>query len=523
MPTDAASILRKWMPYFLLPLYTYLPQSDLVLATSLSFTLILLGIFMKAGGRWGAMCICAPLSYYEPFAIAASIVLARRKDGYPTIIPIWAALFLLISVFPPPLWAGAIYFWGIPFLAILSLCVARLLQHIGEKRLTLACLSVVLAATGTEAFIIACDSGVHYGSPNVHLSDNFIRNAISSGRFLLEDNAELENNDKTTSFVFSPGLTERDIATRKTGKYYLLGEHDNMNGFVMLNRSFNNDSIRQHEPWAFNRPCMAAFLRIASMKDSFYCSNLGGTLKRECCLTPFAWRYDAWGIPRILLGERTEDEKEVILIGDSDIAVSFLAPYNASFLSALYHQDWMIVLPYILALLAVLVAYALNSRVVYVAILALPLLYFIDPSPNKNEFDAIVRFEGITIKSPHTDNSPDKIVNNLSRLGKTVHVGKGNAKNVIYVIANDFKLGELKERGIIFLMPGATLRFNGKFYFVKNIPLGVKKEGSIAVPDARGIVIDDKEQDSSLVTSGNAIIIGTGSPQDMADITRLMK
>lgn len=91
---------------------------------------------------------------------------------------------------------------------------------------------------------------------------------------------------------------------KKGGVFYLYGEHDNMNNFISKNQSFNNDSIHQHEPWSYNRPCMITFFRNASMKDPFFCNNLGSTIKKETWVIPLVWRYNKVGIPKIIIGKK---------------------------------------------------------------------------------------------------------------------------------------------------------------------------------------------------------------------------
>lgn len=513
------------MPFLLLPLTSWFVQDCFEFAICWASGLILLGAISKEKQTWlyGLMALCALAAYYEPFILVVNIILSSqlKKKRFLTI---WTAIFLYISIFPLPVISFSIYFWGIPFLSLATIAVSHLVATVHEKKLVTGSLLIITTLISIQATCLYMNDSIHYGMPGENLSKNFILNAIQSGRYSLEDSVK---NGTRTSFTFVEGETsEAVMKDQQAGTYYLLGEHDNMNGFIAKNPSFNNDSIRQHKPWAHNRPCMAAFLWISSMKDPFLCSNLGATVKRENWLTPLAWRYSLLGIPQLVIGKKIIDGKTVCLIGDSDIAVNFLAPYNANFLSALYDQNWRSLIPYI-AVLAIITTLFLASinLAACAALCLLPTLIFVNPGDNVNFFDALVRFEGIPVKSAHTDNSPEKLINNLSRGGKTVSMGKGNAKNLIYIIGKDFSLGDeaVSKRTIIFLLPGSCLYYKGKTYAPKDIPLGSQTINGVTVPDARNLEADDKDLGKSLMEDGKVVIVGTASPQRMSDLARLLK
>lgn len=516
--------MRKWMPFFLLPLSSWLVQDCFEFAICWASGLILLTVISKEKDAWlyGLMAICALGAYYEPFILTANIILSGKLEK-SRFLTIWTAIFLCISIFPLPVMSFSIYFWGIPFLSLSTLVIFRLTAAIAEKKIITGSFLIITILVSIQAVCLYMNDDIHYGAPGENLSENFILNAIQSGRYSLEDTGR---NGIRTSFVFGEGeACEVDMKDWPAGTYYLLGEHDNMNRFVAKNPSFNDDSIRQHEPWAYNRPCMVSFLWSASMKDPFFCSNLGATVKRENWLRPLVWRYSRAGIPQIVIGKKSLDGKSVYLIGDSDIAVKFLAPYNANFLSMLYGQNWLSLIPYIIVLALITAFLPISGNLAYAALCLLPMLAFANPGDNTNAFDALVKFEGIPVKSAHTDNSPENIVNSLSRLGKTVSMGKGNARNVVYIIGNDFVLRDETgdKRTIAFLLPGSSLYYMGKTYAPVDIPQGDQAINGVTIPDARNLKVDGRDAGISLMDDGKIVIVGTASPQRMANLARLLK
>lgn len=495
------------------------------------------------GSRYAPVCGIMALyslgAYWEPFLLTANIVLACRLQKGGGLV-IWTTLFLCLQICPLPLWTFFPYFWGLPFLSLATLTIYRLLlcpqteRYIGTlspKKLAAGCLAIVCALMTIQMADGLTNNDVHYSVTKGLLTENFLRNAISSGRLVPEDS---DARGIRTSFVFeNETINEKNIQEHPKGTYVLLGEHDNMNGFVMSNPSFNDDFVRQFEPWAWNRPVMAAFLRIASMKDPFYCSNLGATLKRDGDLIPLAWRYHPSGVPQIVVGETERDGHRLILAGDSDIAVSFLAPYNANFLAALYSQNVLALFPYLCVLFLLLtfvVFWGVKSWAVTVFLCLLPALPFVDFVKNINVFDVLIRFHGITVKSAHTDNAPDSIVNFFAKAGLTVTMDKGEPQNTVHVVGRAFHLedGGSDVRTVVLLLPGACLLYGDRKYVAQDLPLGTRKvdvpvaSRAIVIPDARELAADGKPLGTSLVDDGKVLIIGTSSPQRVTDLPRLL-
>lgn len=529
------------MPFLLLPLSSWLVQAQFELALCWAMASILLMAYFgsKYAPICGIMALCSLGAYWEPFLLTTNIVLACRlqKGGF---LVIWTTLFLCLQIRPLPLWTFFPYFWGLPFLALatwtiyelfLRLLIERYIGKLSLKKLTAGCLAIVCALVTIQTAEVLTNNDIHYGVTRGILTENFLRNAIFSSRFVQE---ESDARGTRTSFVFENGaINEKNIQEHPKGTYVLLGEHDNMNGFVTSNPSFNDDFVRQFEPWAWNRPVMAAFLRIASMKDPFYCSNLGATLKRDGALIPLAWRYHPSGVPQIVVAEKKRDGHRLILAGDSDIAVSFLAPYNANFLAALYSQNALAHLPYLCALFLLLtfvVFWGVKSWAVTIFLCLLPALPFVDLVKNINDFDVLIRFHGIPVKSAHTDNAPDRIVNVFAKAGLTVTMDKGDPQNTVHVVGGAFSLedGEGDVRTVVLLLPGASLLYGNRKYVARDLPLGTRKvdvpaaSRAIVIPDARELAVDGKPLGTSLVNDGKVLIIGTSSPQRVADLPRLL-
>ena len=539
----AASTTRfgEWVPFLLLPLSSWLVQAQFELALCWVMAIILLMTYF--GSKYalvcGTMALCSLGAYWDPFLLTANIVLAcRLKKG--SLLAIWTTLFLCLQIRPLPLWTSFPYFWGLPFLAlatgaIYGLLLRRLTEGgikwtLSPKKLATGCLALVCAMVVIQTADVLTNNDVHYGATRGLLTDNFLRNAVPSGRFVPEDS---DAHGTRTSFVFEKeAVNEENLNKSPKGTYILLGEHDNMNGFVTSNPSFNDDVVRQYEPWGWNRPAMSAFLRIASMKDPFYCSNLGATLKWDDDLVPLAWRYSPSGMPQIVVGEKERDGRRLILAGDSDIAISFLAPYNANFLTALYSQNSRSCLLYLCALLLLLALVAfrgVNSQVVTVFLCILPALFFVDPIKNSNKFDVLVRFHGIPVKSAHTDNAPEKIVNVLAREGLSVTMSKGDPQNSVHVVGDSIHLEKegCEKRTVVLLLPGASLIYGDRKYVAQDLPLGahkvdVPRHKTIVIPDARELTVNGAPLGTSLASDGKVLIIGTSSPQRMTDLPDLL-
>lgn len=517
-----ASIQDKcgWMPFLLLPLSTWWTQADFNLALCYATGCAVLAV--TSGSRqapiYGIMAACSAASYFNPLLQTVNIFLASKLDTkWKTFAIVWITIFVGLSIFPLPF---SIYFYGIPALILISWPLSIFFKKLPENATLSSAVIFITILLANTAITSRVNMPVHYGQITNLLSDNFIKNAISSGKFISGNS----KGNMTTSFVFEKGsLSEESIS--EDGTYYFLGEHDNMNGFVKSNPDFNDASIRQNEPWAFNRPCMTAFLRLASMKDPFFCSNLGTTIKQSIFLLPLAWRYNEFGIPQVVIGKTQDGGKIFYLVGDSDIAVDFLAPYNANFLADLYGQNWMAPLPYIFIIILATILYLWGSSILWGVLCLIPIAGFVNLNTNTNKFDVIIAFEGITVKSPHIDNSPDKIINNLSRQKKTVRLGYGNAKNTVILVGSDYhlKIQANTEKPIVFLLPGARLFIDDAVYETVDIPLGNIFHDKVNIPDAREIKANGKSIGQCLIETPRFVIIGTASPQRMTDITKLLK
>lgn len=503
----------RWMPFSLLPLATWWPQADFNSAFCWATGLVILATArgMRQAPVYGIMSACSVLSQFNPLLQAANIFLASRLNTpCKHFFTAWMTAFTALSIFPLPY---SILFWGAPATALASWPLAACLKRLPEK--AAAFLPGLLIAALLAGMSLDTRQGEtsRPGFASSLVSENFLKNAILG-----------ETAGTGTSFVFEKGAPTEQTITGG-GTWHLLAEHDDMNGLTAENPDFNADSIRQPEPWAFNRPCMAAMLRLASMRDPFLCSNLGCTIRQEPGLFPLAWRYGKTGIPQVVIGRKRENGATLYLVGDSDIAVDFLAPYNANFLAELYGQNPASPLPWALVLALASILTQRTPRLALATLCLLPAAGLFGTGANPNKFDAAVAFEGIEVKSPHIDNSPDKIVNSLSRLGKTVRLGRGNAKNTITLVGNRFRPGEESTGGkrIFFLLPGGRLEIGDMAYATEDSPLGNRKNGDINIPDAREITGGGKRTGKSLLETPAGAIIGTASPQRMADIAKLME
>lgn len=220
------------------------------------------------------------------------------------------------------------------------------------------------------------------------------------------------------------------------------------------------------------------------------------------------------------------DKKIIYLIGDSDIAVDFLASYNANFLAALYGQNCLsIAICIVMITIITTIYYYTSKNILYIFCCLLPIIFSFNFEKNANLFDALIKFNGVSIKSAHTDNSPEKIVNNLVSFGKTVSINKCNSKNIIYIIGKEMTLTKKKRmKNILFLFfQNRVFYYNGNKYEVKDIPLGNQIINGITIPDARNLIINNNDIEKSYITYNKLDIIGTSSPQRMTDLVRIME
>ena len=63
----------------------------------------------------------------------------------------------------------------------------------------------------------------------------------------------------------------------------------------------------------------------------------------------------------------------------------------------------------------------------------------------------------------------------------------------------------------------------GKTYAPVDIPQGDQAINGVTIPDARNLKVDGRDAGISLMDDGKIVIVGTASPQRMANLARLLK
>lgn len=455
---------------------------------------------------------------------------------------LFTTIYLLISIIPLPMISCVVYFWGIPFVGAAGFFLFWLTKRIQLKHLNFSlALVIVLVLSAQWSFIsLAHSNREHIGVENTNsqypLSQNFMANATLNGKWeIIGSNSPVilgsKKNNMYSYFLidWGPGAEEKIRNSDMKGSFFLFGEHDNLNGFIGNNSIFNNDNIQQKTPWNIYKPIMIRNLWVASVLDPFYCSNKGSTVSALPFLFPKIWTYDNFGVPKVLATTEIRKNKNITYFGDSDPAVSFLAPYNSSFLNALYKQPCKNEIIKIMILIAMFFSLkAVRAKRFFTVILCLGFGVFIaltfrNLQNNENIFDYAIDYRG-KIESPHIENNAAYIVNSLSQNGNIVFLGN-EAKNVkkafIFVVPESTKIKidpyESKGRKIIFLHENSSLDMEGRTYIAGSIPLGERQVAfgglNIVVPDARVIEVQGIKKRSILKCGNKCFIIGTGSPQ----------
>lgn len=370
------------------------------------------------------------------------------------------------------------------------------------------------------------------------VSHNSLKNAVPSGKYSLRgDFANFSDWREDTGYsVFLPDYgsdIEKFLRTdeRVRGTFYLFGEHDNYDGFIGEDSRFNDGSTFQHMPWAYNRPHVQPTLQAAALRDYFFASNLGTTIRHIGSIMPVVWKYEDLGRPVILVGKEILDDRILYYFGDSDPLVSFLAPYNPHILAALYgHDDNG---PYLRIAIVVALGIVLLRTVrrvarfsaIYGACLLMGLSLVFTRTENVNSFDCQVDFVGCEVVSPHLDNHPASIIKEMVSQGHTVTsnlVNSPRAKLLLTVVSREgIAVVADDKRRIVFLADNAEVEVNGKTVRADDTPMGPVNVGELVVPDARLLEGCESEAGNGggngvICQAGNVIVVGTGSPQRFA-------
>lgn len=453
----------------------------------------------------------------------------------------------MISITPLPFFLGTLYFWGIPFICVFAFLFAYLLRNSEINRLNIRCSFFIIGLLFLQwafSFHVEKHVGVAKLSSNTALSKNFMLNSTVKKNWdiIYSNNPIIQNSDRRTIYSYflvdwEPGTEEKLINSDMKGHFVLFGEHDNLNGFIGKRSRFNNDSIQQRAPWNIYKPIMIRDLWTSSLIDPFYCSNIGSTLSASSFLFPIIWTYDTFGIPKILAGTEINQNKIITYFGDTDPAVSFLAPYNASFLKALYKQQHKPDCFKLILLIILLYINKYKNKMLSLSLFLLSfslfiILTFFDFQQNYNSFDYAIDFNE-KILSAHEENNSSFIMNQISRQDNTVLLGKSSVKTrkaTIKIIDESknlrLNIDDLKTRSIIFLQDNASIEIKNITYKAGNIPLGERKDSDIfkvTIPDARIISANGIDCQPILLLEKQCILIGTGSPQRFIDYEELLK
>jgi hypothetical protein len=312
-----------------------------------------------------------------------------------------------------------------------------------------------------------------------------------------------------------------------SNEYYIFAEHDNLSNFLTSDSDFNNDSFIRKSPWIAFKPIFRYDLQIASNKDPLYCSNIGCTIHYDFSSYPLIWSYNNFGSPIILAQGTFYNNKRIVLIGDSDPIIPFLAPYNPELLRALLGiPDYRyFILGSAIIFFGLSILYYFYQRKIYILFIGVSLfcllLFNIAPSMYEIVVDTNILISD-TIYSPHYDTNYSSLPKKLVENNVSVSINNKNCKSLINIyIINKYKIIPIKlpstTTNIVFVMPNKHIKYNSNIISCDDIACGsIKnklKSKYLIIEDARTLSINDNKLNSPIYIEDNNIFIGTGSPQ----------
>ncbi|MFC1488586.1 hypothetical protein ACFL6B_01930 [Thermodesulfobacteriota bacterium] len=311
----------------------------------------------------------------------------------------------------------------------------------------------------------------------------------------------------------------------------LFAEHDNIGNFIDDNSSFNDDSYKRKTPWIAYKPFFRTDLNLMSKKDPLYCSNIGCTIKWDPKSYPIVWDYKRDGTPILLSTGKIIGNKHFVLFGDSDPIVPFLIPYNPEFLRKLFGEtDYRLILeilPVIFASIFIFIFRKGFGLVFPFGFVVLSILAGFLPSSVTTNSD-INFITNLEIHNPHYDFSYSSLPKKLANEGYSVTINqRSKSKIEVHVIegSNTIKYSD-DQRAIVFMNPNSMITLKGNKISAGDLPLGNFKDRlkgrSVAVEDARSILVNGIKTGRSIFDQNNYIFVGSGSAQKNIDLIKVV-
>ena len=438
-------------------------------------------------------------------------------------LPILIVLFETLQQFGLPYGVFLIWWWGLGYLALIILLFLALRKY-----------TFIVIALGCVVSLCFCENLLFQKNPPIYILSNNYSNIGFTNKNVkaISDNIEIISEidvnkiNKNGSYIipiFDHPLINESFLNKisKPARFLLFAEHDNLGNFIDKHSNFNFDSYHRKGPWIVYKPIFRTDLKLASNKDPLYCSNIGCTISWNIWTAPILWDYGSNGTPILLATTYKTQNKYFILIGDSDVIVPFLSPYNSEFLRRLLGQtDHMLLLQMVSIIIASIIAlYFRNplglSLQVGLIVLSIAAGYHPDCISGVSDFNVIT---DLKIRNPHYDFNYSSIPLKLAKKGYHVALNQKNKSKIeIYVVDGNKRIENQNQTTIVFLYPEATVYSNATKIEADCLPLGRFKDSFIGIEsiiiDARSLVINGEKTNHSILQQNNVTYIATGSPQ----------
>jgi hypothetical protein len=447
-------------------------------------------------------------------------------------LPALFLLFNLLGVYFAFPTAGMIWFFGLPLFLL-----GFIISAFAKKKAVIA-LIICNIIVVTYAFSFKNESPTFYkvetGTYPSSLDQNTFLGLSEKVHSVKSDDIS-KVSDKNAVFTVIlpevPTLLQNKNFPSAPRTFFLFGEHDNLRGFIKgdIGKEFNPDRYRRKSPWGVYQPIMNYAFLPNFNRYLMYCSNLGCTLNEGLDGLPLIWEYNSWGIPKILARITHHKGSKIYLFGDSDPVVGFLSPYNRLFLYDIYNMSPFKWIPSLFSLLIIGTCfYFRNPYIILIAIiLTVAGSIYLEPSVEANSEITIIA-DGKWL-SPHYDHSFSSLPKKLAKAGHTVSISDDYNKNSynIWIINNYLDLKKTNvtlKKNLIVAMPNSKIKLpDGRTITVEDLSLGgseVSINGSLVfIKDFRQFLVDGKTVLKCPISIGETILIATGSPSDLCDIS----
>lgn len=405
------------------------------------------------------------------------------------------------------------YFWGLPIICLT--CILTLLKK--KEFFFILNVGIVITMIFQGIFLFRNYNQTIYTHSknnsivaNYQILNKYFSNVINLNNY---NTVYLPKSTVLLPICENKNLNNINFITGNT--YILLGEHDNLNGFLEKYPYFNNDRYARKNPWELFIPNMISSLKYVTHKDIFYCSNIGSTVKLGY---PLIWDYTAWGKPILLATFTKINGANVYLFGDSDPFVNKLIPYNINFVSILLNRGISFYPLFItlFILINILLSYKKIKYTPYLYILMI-LIYFLPLYTNiQSELKVYSQVKYLTA---HEKSYPSSILNKLAERNISVIPSSKTSANII-VINKKLKINNKSKHKLYYLMPNANIKFDNIELYCTGIKTGEEIIGNTKNINSNLLMMNRQILNTSILQKNDNYFVCTGSPQLNENLTR---